>query len=239
MTVANTAWDLQALSGGRFHLGLGTQVRGHIVRRFSTEWTAPVARMRDYVRALHAIFTAWQTGGRLAYEGDHYRFDLMPPNFDPGPIAVGPPTVHLAAVGDAMLRLAATECDGVMLHPVCSPGYLREHTLPVLETARRTSTRAGQPFQIVSGGFIATGPDDAAVAARREWVRSRVGFYGSTPAYQPMFHHHDLGDLGTQLHTLSKAGRWTDMTVAVTDDALDHFCVSARHDQLADAVAAH
>lgn len=239
MVVANAAWDLQALSGGRFHLGLGTQVRGHIVRRFSSEWTKPVAQMRDYVRALRAIFTAWQDRTPLAYEGTHYRFDLMPPNFDPGPLEVGPPRIYVGAVGDAMLRLAAQECDGVLLHPICSPGYLRDHTLPLLRDTLLAAGRDPATFTVMGGGFLATGADDEAVHTTREWVRSRVGFYGSTPAYHPMLAHHGLDDLGHQLHSMSKAGRWSEMTAAVNDDVLDLFCTAGRHDELAAAVHRH
>lgn len=239
MVVANAAWDLQALSGGHFHLGLGTQVRGHIVRRFSSTWTAPVAQMRDYVRSLRAIFTAWQDRTRLEYEGTHYRFDLMPPNFDPGPLEVGPPRIYVGAVGDAMLRLAAHECDGVLLHPICSPGYLRDHTLPLLRDTLVAAGRDPSTFTVMGGGFLATGTDDEAVHATREWVRSRVGFYGSTPAYHPMLAHHRLDGLGHELHAMSKAGRWAEMTAAVDDDVLELFCTSGRHDELANAVNRH
>jgi probable F420-dependent oxidoreductase len=236
MVTASAAWDLQRLSGGRFHLGLGTQVRGHIVRRFSSTWTQPVAQMRDYVCALRAIFRTWQERVPLDHRSEHYRFDLMTPNFDPGPLACGPPKISIGAIGPAMLRLAATECDGVLLHPVCSPRYLAERTLPLLDETLAAAGRSPAGFTVVGGGFVATGATDADVATAREWVRSRVGFYGSTPAYRPILDHHGLGDLAEQLHHLSKTGGWDRMTPAVGDDALDHFCVAARHDELAAAV---
>ena len=142
MSVANLGWDLQAASGGRFVVGIGSQVKGHNVRRFSVEWSPPAPRMREYVQALRAIWRCWKTGEALDYQGQHYRFTLMTPNFRPEPIDVGPPPVTIAAVGPAMLRVAGEECDGVRLHPFCTRKYLEQVVLPRLQQALRRSGRA-------------------------------------------------------------------------------------------------
>ena len=182
MAVAEVGWDLAGATGGRFVVGLGSQVRAHNERRFSVAWTPPAPRMREYVQALRAIWRCWKTGEPLKYEGEHYRFTLMTPNFTPEPIAAPPPAVTIAAVGPAMLRVAAEECDGVRLHGFCTRRYIEEAVMPRLAAGLAKSGRRRQNFEVSGGGFLATGPDDASVARMFEWVRQRVAFYGSTPA---------------------------------------------------------
>lgn len=237
MVAACVSWDLQALSGGRFVLGLGSQIKAHNERRFSTPWSAPAPRMREYVRSLRAIFHSWQTGERLEYEGDHYRFTLMTPNFTPPALTSPPPEIHISAVGPNMLGVAARECDGVMLHPFCTRRYFDDTILPILERGLAAAGRTRDDFSIMGGGFIATGPDDAAVDRATEFVRKRIGFYGSTPSYWPVFEAHDLLELGHRLNALSKAGRWDDMTEAIDDDTVDLFCARGRYDRIASAIA--
>ncbi len=238
MVVANAAWDLHVSSGGRFVLGLGSQVKGHNERRFSVPWSAPAPRMKEYVRALDAIFRCWEHGEPLDFHGSHYRFDLMPPNFRPGASGHGTVPVTIAAVGPAMLRVAGEVCDGVRLHPFCTRRYLENVVIPELEAGFARGGRARERFEVSGGGFLVTGPDAETVARRREWVRVRVAFYGSTRTYFPVWEQHGLEDLGAKLHRLSVQGRWEDMPREVPDDVLDLFVAAAPWDGLAAAVEA-
>lgn len=239
MMAASVSWDLQALSNGRFTLGLGSQIRPHNERRFSTPWSAPAPRMREYVQSLRAIFDCWHTGSRLKYEGDHYTFTLMTPNFTPPPLPSGPPPVQIAAVGPYMLGVAGKECDGALLHGFCTPTYLQQTIMPLLEKGMKASGRTRDNFEISGGGFIATGATNEEVDTAVEFVRKRIGFYGSTPSYWPVFETHDELELGHKLNAMSKAGEWDAMTDAVSDDVLELFCARGRHDELAAAVADH
>jgi len=236
MVTATVSWDLQALSGGRFTLGLGSQIKPHNERRFSVPWSAPAPRMREYVQSMKAIFSCWQNGERLKYEGDHYQFSLMTPNFTPPVLASGPPPIHIAAVGPNMLGVAGRECDGVMLHPFCTRLYLEQAILPKLKRGVDAAGRQLDDYEIAGGGFVATGETNAEVDRAIEFVRKRIGFYGSTPSYWPVLELHDQLELGHKLNALSKAGEWDAMTAAVGDDLVELFCARGRHDELADAV---
>ncbi len=233
MVAANLSWDLNEASRGRFVLGLGTQIKAHNERRFSVPWTPPAPRMREYTQALKAIWKSWRTGEKLNYEGDHYRFTLMPPYFVPESQGLRLPPVTLAAVGPAMLRVAGEVADGVRLHPFCTPKYLEETVMPQLQTGMNRSGQTRAAFEITGGGFVATGADDEAVHKIREWVRYRVGFYGSTPAYYPVLEAHDLKDLGLKLNRMTKAGEWDQLAEQVSDDVLDLFVAAGRHDEIA------
>ena len=239
MMAATVAWDLQTLSNGRFTLGLGSQIKPHNERRFSTPWSAPAPRMREYVQALRAIFDCWQTGERLKFEGDHYQFTLMTPNFRP-PALDGPaPRVNIAAVGPHMLGVAGRECDGAMLHGFCTRAYLEEVILPRLDAGLEASGRSRDDFEISGGGFVATGATNEEVDRASEFVRKRVGFYGSTPSYWPVLELHDQLDLGHKLNALSKAGEWDAMTEAVSDDVLELFCARGTHAEIAGEIEGH
>ncbi len=237
MVSASLAWDLQAASGGRFVLGLGSQVKGHNVRRFSVPWSAPAPRMREYVQAVKAIWDCWQNGTPLKYEGEHYQFTLMTPNFTPEPLPCAPPEVMIAAVGPVMMKVAAEECDGAMLHGFCTRKYLDEVVVPRFEQGLTGAGRSREDFELSGGGFVATGPDDAAVAKMFEWIRQRVGFYGSTPSYWPVFEVHGLEELGRELNEMSKRGEWDAMTQRVPDDVVHLFAAVGRYDQIADAIS--
>ena len=236
MVTAMTAWDLQAMSGGRFVVGLGSQVRGHIVRRFGGEWKAPAKRMREYVQSMRAIFDCWTEGSDLAYEGEHYKFSLMTPNFTPEPLETPPPPIRIAAVGPLMMNVAAEECDGVMLHGFATRDYLERRVLPSIEASLDTRGLTRSDFEISGGGFVATGATQAEVDQQYEWIRQRVGFYGSTPSYWPVFEEHGLDDLGRRLNTMSKAGEWDEMTQLIEDDVVDLFCAKGTHDTIASAI---
>jgi probable F420-dependent oxidoreductase len=192
--------------------------------------------MREYVQALRAIWRCWRTGEKLAYEGRHYRFSLMTPNFTPEPIDAPPPAVMIAAVGPAMLRVAGEECDGAKLHGFCTRRYLEQAVMPRLAAGLANSGRRRENFEISGGGFLATGPDDASVAQMFEWVRQRVAFYGSTPAYYPVLAAHGLEDLGHKLNALVRQGRWNDMAAQVSDDVVHLFAAVGRWDEIAGAI---
>jgi probable F420-dependent oxidoreductase len=233
MPVANAAWDLQVSSRGRFVLGLGSQVRAHNENRFSVPWSAPAPRMREYVDALRAIWRCWEKGEKLAYRGQHYKFTLMTPNFTPRSTGQPMVPVTIAAVGPAMLRLAGEVCDGVRLHGFCTRRYQDEVVMPELRAGMMKSGRAREHFEIAGGGFVATGPDEATVARMVEWVRYRVAFYGSTPAYWPVLEAHGLHDLGRTLNAMSKAGQWDQMASHISDDVVRLFAAVGTHQNLA------
>ena len=236
MVTAMTAWDLQAASRGRFVLGLGSQIKPHIERRFGTPWSAPGPRMREYIESLRAIWGTWERGEPLAYEGKHYRFSLMTPNFTPERLETPPPAITVAAVGPRMLATSADAADGARLHGFCTRRYLVDTILPLLEQRLAARNKPRSEFEITGGGFICTGPDDESVARVFEWVRQRVGFYGSTPSYWPVLEAHDLGDLGRKLNRMTKEGRWRDLADEVSDDVTHLFAAVGRYDQIKAAV---
>lgn len=233
MAVANASWDLQVASRGRFVLGLGSQVRAHNENRFSAPWSAPAPRMREYVEALRAIWRCWETGEKLAYQGRHYRFTLMTPNFTPRSTGQPMVPVTIAAVGPAMLKLAGRLGDGVRLHGFCTRRYLDEVVMRELSAGMAESGRAREHFEISGGGFVATGPDEESVARMVEWVRYRVAFYASTPAYWPVLEVHGLQDLGRKLNVMSKAGQWDAMAGEISDDVVRLFAAVGTHRELA------
>src|SRR6516225_4908063 len=236
--LAQQAWDLHANSGGRFVLGLGSQVKGHNERRFGIPWSAPAPRLRDYVRALRAIWRCWETGGKLDYRGEHYKLSLMTPDFSPEPTGLPMVPVTIAAVGEAMLRVAGEVCDGVRLHPLCSRRYLEQVALPRLAEGMQRSGRSRAHFDVFGGGFVVTGPDDKTVAEGMEQVRRRVAFYGSTRSYLPILSLHGLDELGLKLHALSLAGRWAEMAPEVPDEVVRIFAACGTYDQIAQEIEA-
>ncbi|MEZ5849396.1 MAG: TIGR03617 family F420-dependent LLM class oxidoreductase [Hyphomicrobiaceae bacterium] len=237
MAVANASWDLNEASRGRFVLGLGTQVKAHNERRFSVPWGPPAPRMREYVLALKAIWRCWRFGDKLAFEGVHYRFTLMPPYFVPESLGLRIPPVTMAAVGPAMLRVAGEVADGVRLHPFCTRRYIDAVVMPELQKGLSRNGRSRENFEITGGGFLATGPTDEAVHKAREWVRGRVGFYGSTPAYYPVLAVHGLQDLGLKLNRMTREGAWDKLAGEVSDDVVDLFAACGRFDEIKGVIA--
>jgi probable F420-dependent oxidoreductase len=236
MTLATTAHDLQRYTRGRFVLGLGTQVRAHVERRFSMPWSAPVARMREYVAALRAIWTSWQDGTPLRFQGQHYRHTLMTPMFTPDPHPWGPPPVYLAAVGPAMTRLAGEVADGLLVHGFTTVRYLRERTLPALEEGMAAASRSRSDLTISLPGLVVAGRTDAERAEAAAAVKATIAFYGSTPAYRPVLELHGWEALADELHTLSvsrRGDKWTAMRDLVDDDVLAAFAVVAEPGDLA------
>src|SRR6201993_1834157 len=204
---ASQAWDLQANSNGRFVLGLGSQVKGHNERRFGIPWSPPAPRLRDYVQALRAVWRCWETGEKLDFRSEHYALTLMTPDFSPEPTGLPMVPVTIAAVGEAMLRVAGEVCDGVRLHPLCSRRYVEEIALPRIEEGMRRSGRSRANFDLFGGGFVITGPDQKTVAEGMEWARRRIAIYSSTRTYAAILALHSLEEVGAKLHAMSVAGR--------------------------------
>jgi probable F420-dependent oxidoreductase len=229
MSTAVLANDLQLLSGGRFNLGLGSQVEPHITKRFSMPWSAPAERMREYLLAVRAIWSSWATGERLSFLGEHYTHTIMTPMFDPGPNPHGNPPIVLAGVGPRMTRVAGEVADGFFVHGFTTERYLRETTLPALLEGRRAGGKDDLDGFAVSGlPFIVTGRDDQELDLNARPVRKQIAFYGSTPAYWPVLESHGWTELGPELNAMSKRGEWDEMGRRIDDDVLNAFAVVAR-----------
>lgn len=232
MDVAYLSWDLQAMSGGRFVLGLGSQVRGHIVRRFSMNWTPPAPRMREYIQALRHIWNAWQTGERVQFHGDYYDFNLMPPFFNPGSIPNPDVKVYISAVNPYMLRVAGEVCDGVLLHGFCTPKYTREVIIPNLKIGADRAGRSLDEIEINAGGFIITGETEEEVESKKAGVKGQISFYASTRSYESVMSTHGWEDTAARLYRMSVDNRWPEMPNQITDDMLETFAVVGTHDQI-------
>ncbi|SHH60746.1 LLM class F420-dependent oxidoreductase [Streptomyces sp. 3214.6] len=236
MQLAYTAHDLQTYSGGRFSLGLGSQIKPHIERRFSMPWSRPAARMREYVSALHAIWAAWNEGERLNFRGDFYSHTLMSPFFSPPPATGGAPKVFVAAVGEAMTRVAGEVADGLLAHGFTTERYLREVTLPTVGAGLASSARTRADFSVSHLLLTATGRTEEEMARAIDGTRGQIAFYGSTPAYRGVLELHGWGELGDELHALSTSRRedkWEAMTRLVDDEVLHTFAVVAEPERVA------
>jgi probable F420-dependent oxidoreductase len=237
MTVANVGWDLQAFSGGRFMLGLGSQIKPHIEKRFSMAWSHPAPRMREFILAMRAIWSCWQDGTPLAFEGEFYTHKLMTPFFNPGPQPHGAPPVFLAAVGEVMTEVCGEVADGMLVHGFTTERYLREKTMPALARGWAAAGKQRANFELSCPVFIVTGENDEQRAAAATGVRRQIAFYGSTPAYRGVLELHGWGDLQTELNALSKQGKWAEMGELIDDDILDAFAVVADPSTVAAKVA--
>ncbi len=225
MTTAVVANDLQRMSQGRFLLGLGSQIKPHIEKRYSMPWSHPAARMREYVLALRAIWSAWQDGTRLAFRGEFYRHTLMTPMFSQAPHPYGPPPVLLAAVGPKMTEVAGEVADGLLVHGFTTERYLRQVTLPALRRGFAAGGRSGEGFAVSYPGMVVTGGSEADMEQAARAVRAQLAFYGSTPAYKPVLDLHGWGELHGELNRLSKQGRWDEMGDLIDDEVLTTFAV--------------
>ena len=233
MVTAQAAWDLAEATGGRFVLGLGSQVKAHVVRRFSAEFSHPGPRLREYVLALRHIFAAFGRQTPLKFEGEFYRFNLLTPFFAPDPTMAWPIPIYLAGVNRFMARIAGEVADGLCVHPLHSPRYLAAVVRPAVAEGAAAAGRATEDVSLVVPVFCITGATPAEVDAQRRSVRQQLAFYGSTPAYRPVLELHGWGDLQTELHTLSKRGAWDDMAALIDDDVLDTFAVVGALDTIA------
>ena len=225
MHLANIGWDLQNFSKGRFLLGLGSQIRPHIEKRFSATWSKPASRKRELILAMRAIWSSWQEGTKLDFRGDFYSHTLMTPFFNPGPNAYGTPKVFLAAVGERMTEVAGEVCDGLLAHGFTTEAYLRDVTLPALERGLAKAGRTRSGFEISCPTFVITGATEEEAANADKAVRQQIAFYGSTPAYRGVLEKHGWGELQPELNRLSKQGEWVQMGTLITDDIVDTFAV--------------
>lgn len=229
---AMSAWSLQKLSNGRFTLGLGSQVRGHIRRRYGLEWHPPAPWMRDYVGAIRAVWNTWQTGEPLHFESDHYNLSLMVPLFDPGPIDHPNIPIHIAAIGPYMCAVAGEVADGVRLHPICTERFIDERVKPSVQVGAERAGRGLDEIEVCMKPLIGTAPDEASLEAVTRTVRARVGFYLSTPSYRRVFELHDWADLAARAASLSKAQKWEELAAMVPDEVLHTVATIGTHDTI-------
>lgn len=238
MVLAGIGHDLNAASRGRFVLGLGSQIRPHITKRFSMPWSAPAARMREFILAMRAIWASWHDGEPLEFLGKFYTHTLMTPFFAPTNGEFGAPRVFLAAVGPRMTEVAGEVADGVILHPFTTEAYIRETTLPALERGFAKTGRARDDFEISYPVFVVTGADDAAIEQAITDTKRQIAFYGSTPAYKPVLDSIGAGEMQSDLNQMSKQGRWAEMGELITDDIMDKFAVVGEPESIANQIKA-
>ena len=236
MNLANIGYDLQVLSGGRFILGLGSQVRPHIEKRFSSEWSHPARRMREMVLAIRAIWDCWEGRGDLRFEGEFYRHTLMIPAFDPGPNPFGTPPIYVGGFGPKMVEAVGETADGLITHPFNTRKSLEERTLTALDRGLEKSGRTRSQISVVCGTIIATADTEEEIAKVKDVLRKQLAFYGSTPAYRSTLECHGWGDLHPELNSLSKQGRWDDMAGLIDDEILHTIAVVGPRDAIAGAV---
>ena len=227
MTLANLGHDLQTYSGGRAIVGLGSQIKPHIEKRFSMEWSHPAPRMRELILAMRAIWACWNDGAPLDFRGEFYRHTLMTPFFNPGPTGHGPPKVFLAAVGAHMTEVAGEVADGILIHGFTTERYVREVTLPAVERGLAKAGRSREGFEVSGPLFVVTGATDDEIEKAKTATRQQIAFYGSTPAYRGVLDLHGWGELQPELNALSKQGKWVEMGALIDDEMLSTFAVVA------------
>lgn len=238
MTLANTGWDLQATTGGRFVLGLGSQIKPHIEERYSMPWSQPAARMREMVEAIRAIWHAWETGDQLDFRGDFYTHTRMIPAFDPGPNPHGPPPIFTAGFGPRSTAVAGEVADGFLVHPVNSRRSLLELTLPALAEGAARAGRSAGDVEVVCVTIVVTGRTEEEMTRSREAVRGQLAFYGTTPAYLPVFELHGYGELHPTLKGLARQNRWDEMPALIDDELIETIAVVGEPEMIASDIAA-
>ena len=237
MLLANLGHDLNAFSKGRFILGLGSQIKPHIEKRFSMSWSHPATRMRELVLAMRAIWASWYEGKPLEFRGEFYTHTLMTPMFTPTDTEHGPPRVFVAAVGPRMTEVAGEVADGMIVHAFTTPRYLEEVTLPAVEAGLARAGRSRESFSLTCPAFVVTGADERAFEASRTAITRQIAFYGSTPAYRGVLEAHGWGELQSELNVLSKQGKWAEMGTLISDEILEEFAVVAPPEQVAGQLA--
>jgi probable F420-dependent oxidoreductase len=232
--IAYQAWDLQKFSQGKFMLGIGSQIKAHIEKRFGLPFSPPAARMREYILAVKAFFDCWQNGSRLDFQGKYYSHTLMTPMFNPGPNPYGVPPILLGALGPMMTEVAGEVADGLIIHPFNSRPFVEEMTLPAVRKGLEKSGRSEKDFIIQVNAIVITGETEAEYQAAEESVKGLLGFYASTPAYRPPMDAVGLGDLQPKLNALSKEGKWDELGRYIDDDFIDAFCIRGQPDEIAE-----
>jgi probable F420-dependent oxidoreductase len=236
METAQTAWDLQNLSDGRFVLGLGTQVKAHITRRFSMPWEKPAARLREYILAVHEIWDSFQNEGPLQFEGEFYRHTLMTPFFNPGPIDHPQIPIYIAGVNTRLARLAGEICDGFHVHPFHSPEYVRRTVIPAIAEGARQANRDPDQVELATSALAITGENGEETNERRESVRAQISFYASTPTYRAVLEAHGWEEVGERLGTMARERKWREMPALISDEMLAAFAVEATPDEIGAAL---
>jgi probable F420-dependent oxidoreductase len=232
METAQTAWDLQDLSDGRFVLGLGTQVKAHVMRRFSMPWDRPAARLREYILALRAIWESFQSEGPLNFEGDFYRHTLMTPFFNPGPIDHPEIPVYIAGVNTRLAKLAGEICDGFHVHPFHSPEYVRRTVIPAIAEGAKQANRDPEQVTLATSAFVIAAENEEKAREQRESVRAQISFYASTPTYRTVLEAHGWEEVGERLGKLAREKKWREMPALISDEMLAAFAVEAAPDEL-------
>ncbi len=238
MTLANIGWDMQLLSGGRFILGLGTQIRPHIQKRFSMEWSKPAARMKEMVQAIRAIWDCWQGGSKLDFQGEFYTHTLMTPVFTPESNPHGVPPIFLSAVGPLMTEVVGEVADGFFVHPFHTTEFIESLTLPHLAKGWERGGRSRSDLEISCQLIVAAGNNDEEIEAAKNGARAQISFYGSTPAYRPVLDSIGRGDLQDELNFMSKQGKWLEMAGRIDDDLLERIAVVGHRSEIAEKVRA-
>jgi probable F420-dependent oxidoreductase len=236
MTLAGTAYDLQLASQGRFNLGLGTQIKPHIEKRFSMPWSHPADRMRELVLAIRAIWASWHEGAKLDFRGDFYTHTLMTPFFNPGPNPYGLPRIFLGGVGPRMTEVAGEVADGFMIHPFSTRAFIDQTTMPALQRGLDRAGRTRADIQIAFPLMVVAADSDDELARGVNGMRARLAFYGSTPAYKRVLDTHGWGDLQPELNTLSKRGAWPEMSALITDEMVDELCIVGKPSEIPEKV---
>jgi len=232
MEMAQTAWDLQELSDGRFILGLGTQVKAHITRRFSMPWDRPAARLREYILALRAIWDSFQTGESLQFEGEFYRHTLMTPFFNPGPIDHPEIPIYIAGVNTRLAKLAGEICDGFHVHPFHSPEYVRQTVKPAISEGAEQAGRDPEQVTLATSAFVISAENEEEAREQRESVRAQISFYASTPTYRTVLKAHGWEEVGGRLGTMAREKKWGEMPALITDEMLAAFAIEAVPDEI-------
>jgi probable F420-dependent oxidoreductase len=236
MVTAYSAWDLQQASNGRFVLGLGTQVKGHIKRRFAEAWTSPGPRLRDYVRAIRAIWESWRRDEEVDYHGDFYSIDLCPPDWRPDPIDQPDVPIYVAGVNSFNLKLAGHLCDGLHVHPLCSPEYIEKEVIPTVKEGCELSGRRIDDVTLVKNVYTISGETESEREQERETVKRAIAFHASTRTYRTILSVHDWEDLSEELHELSTSDKWDEMAGLITDEMVQTFAVQAPKEELFDRI---
>ena len=236
METAQTSWDLQDLSAGRFVLGLGTQVKAHITRRFSMPWDRPAARLREYILALRAIWESFQTEVPLQFEGEFYRHTLMTPFFNPGPIEHPEIPLYIAGVNTRLAELAGELCEGFHVHPFHSPEYVRRTVIPAIAEGARQANRDLDQVTLATSAFVITGENRESATEQRESVRAQISFYASTPTYRTVLEAHGWEEVGERLGTMAREKKWREMPALITDEMLAAFAIEAAPDEIGPAL---
>jgi probable F420-dependent oxidoreductase len=236
MILANIGWDLQALSKGRFLLGLGSQIKPHIEKRFGMPWSKPAARMKDMVLAIKEIWRTWEANERLDYRGEFYQHTLMTPMFNPGPAQFGLPPIFLAGVGPRMTEIAGEVADGFFVHPFGTARSFEELTLPALDRGLAQSGRKDSALEVSLQVMVCTGANDEEIEKSRALTKQQIAFYGSTPAYRPVLDCHGWGDLQPELNAMTKQGKWGEMNALISDELVEAVAVCAPIGEVAEQI---